>query len=126
MMKRTAACLLALCSLTAAAQEAGPALKVLEADGVPHFSECGTFYFLAARGSPSIRYDEFYSAGEFAFNAAILLRGRETADRMQSEIAARLMQEMSNDWQKIAVLDQKYRGKCDALLKSAGYEYAPR
>ena len=103
------------------AQEMSPALAALEADGKPRFLECATVFFAAARGSPSTRYDELYSAGEYAFNVAILLRGREAADRLQSDIAARLMQEISQDLFRVGELEQKYGPACLKLLAEAGY-----
>ena len=105
----------------AGAQEKTPALEALEADGQPRFVECAAVYFAAARGSPVTRYDELYSAGEYAFNVAILLRGREPADRLHSEIAARLMQEISKDPMRVGELEQKYGPGCGKLLAQAGY-----
>ena len=103
------------------AQEMSPALAALEADGKPRFLECASVFFAAARGSPATRYDELYSAGEYAFNVAILLRGREAADRQQSEIAARLMKEISQDLFRVGELEQKYGPDCLKLLAEAGY-----
>ena len=112
-------CLLA--PVPALAQEMSPALAALEADGEPHFVECAAVYFAAARGSPVSRYEELYSAGEYAFNVAILLRGREPADRLHSEVAARLMKEISNDLMRVQELEQKYGPGCMKLLEQAGY-----
>ena len=115
---------LAFCLLFAGALEAqqmSPALAALEADGQPRFVECAAVFFAAARGSPVTRYEELYSAAEYAFNAAILLRGREPADRLLSEIAARQMQEISQDLMRVPELEQKYGPDCLELLQQAGF-----
>ena len=106
----------------ASAQEKTPALEALEADGQPRFVECAAVFFAAARGSPVTRYDALYSAGEYSFNVAILLRGREPADRLHSEVAARLMKEISNDLMRVQELEQKYGPGCMKLLEQAGYK----
>ena len=120
-MKRSIAALFLLAATGACAQEMSPALAALEADGEPHFVECAAVYFAAARGSPVSRYEALYSAGEYAFNVAILLRGREPADRLHSEVAARLMKEISNDLMRVQELEQKYGPGCMKLLGQAGY-----
>ena len=121
-MKQALAGLLFGCvAAVAVAQEKTPALEALEADGKPRFVECAAVYFAAARGSPVTRYDDLYSAGEYAFNVAILLRGREPADRLHSEIAARLMKEISQDPLRVPELEAKYGPECMKLLVQAGY-----
>ncbi len=96
-------------------------VKALEAPERPSFSECAAYFFLAARGHPAPLYDGFYSAGEFSLNAAVLLHGAQPANHAMEEASAKMMTEIKQDWQNIAVLVRNHAPSCEALLRDAEF-----
>jgi len=89
--------------------------------GEPGFASCAAYYFLAARGHGVRDYDRLYAAGEFALNTATRHHGQAAAQHKMAEVSGDMMREMHQDWREIALLDTRFEGPCDALLREAGH-----
>lgn len=108
-----------LCGLGSATQAAEPvAAEVYR----PEYHSCAAYFFLSARVHPIARYEELYSAGEFALNQAILAFGREEAEKRMGTESSAMMDEIESDWRLIERLDRKYGGACEALLRDARFD----
>ena len=88
----------------------------------PTFATCAAYFFLAARGSAATRYDQLYSAGEFALNQAVREQGRPAAEARMGSDSTLMMDEIDQDWRLVERLEKKYGGSCDALLRDAHFE----
>jgi len=101
-------------------------LPAVDAESVetyrPTYATCAAYFFLAARGSAATRYDQLYSAGEFALNQAVLEQGRPAAESRMGSDSTVMMEEIDQDWRLVERLENKYGGSCDALLRDAHFE----
>jgi hypothetical protein len=89
----------------------------------PGFGTCAAYYFLAARGHGVRDYDRLYSAGEFALNQATQRHGKAAANGKMEAMSGNMMKEIHQDWRDIDILDQRYGGACETLLREAHYEF---
>lgn len=112
-----AALLLTVIAAAVSAQES------VEESYRPGFSVCAAYYFLAARGHGVKDYDALYTAGEFSLNEAIRLYGRAAANGEMERASGIMMDEIDRDWRKVHVIDVKYGGSCEILLRDAHFDY---
>lgn len=93
----------------AAAQDRADAL-------VQEYATCAAYYFNAVNAKPMKEYEDLYSAGERAFNEALLLRDRLAVDDLVANASAVMTEMTGQNWLNFHRVDAKYAAPCAQLL----------
>ena len=89
---------------------------------VQEYAICAAYYFNAVNAKPMTEYEDLYSAGERAFNAALRLRDRTAVDDLVANASAVMTQMTGQNWLNFHRVDAKYAAPCAQLLSE---EQAP-
>ena len=101
---------LAICAAAAAAPEA------IESD---QYLECSAYFFMAANAKAMAQFNDYYTAGEYAYNRAVRSFGESNALERFNAASSGINELIGRNWTEFKKADDQYGVVCADILRDA-------
>lgn len=85
----------------------------------PSNAECAAFFFMAANAKSMGEFDDYYRAGEFAYNRAVERAGATGALEQFNQASQSINELIERNWNYFARADERYGVLCADLYREA-------
>jgi hypothetical protein len=100
----------AICALASAAPGADEADKYLE---------CSAYFFMAANAKAMAEFNDYYTAGEYAYNRAVRAVGESHALERFNAASSGINELIGRNWIEFKKADDQYGVVCADILRDA-------
>ena len=83
------------------------------------YVDCSAYFFMAANVKAMSEFNEYYSAGEFAYNTAVRLNGEDAALERFNTSTGSINKLIERNWLEFGKADTKYGVVCADILRDA-------
>ncbi len=83
------------------------------------YVDCSAYFFMAANVKAMGEFNEFYTAGEFAYNTAVRMYGEDAALERFNTSTGSINELIERNWLEFGKADTKYGVVCADILRDA-------
>ena len=90
-----------------------------ENDTAEMYVDCSAYFFMAANVKAMGEFNNYYMAGEFAYNTAVLMYGEAAALEQFNTSTSSIQKLIERNWLEFGKADTKYGVACAHILRDA-------
>ncbi len=91
----------------------------------PDDAECAAYFFMAANAKDMGEFDDYYRAGEFAYNRVVHVAGAAAAIEQFNHASQSINELIERNWNYFERADERYSVLCADLYRAANRPTMP-